>query len=424
VEDNPLEAQTDIQTYLEQGKQALAQGQGREAAIAYAHAAQIEPDNPIVHLGLAEANLALGSYGVVYMACRKVQELQPQGGVESDMAKTLLDLLDRRYERALQDIDAVIAEDPGNGYAHALRAYLLRINRQDYDAGLARARAARLSYGGTYENVFPPVDPIYASGYTGPSSAAPGVPGTNSPNGPTMNRPAPPRAEREQVPAWSRPGTMQRQVVRTRFWMSQNPRFVTNILIAINVAIYLVLLLLSATIGQGIGSLGDIDTGVLINAGAQVNLLVSQGQVWRIFTAMFLHFNLIHIGLNMLSLFLIGVAVEVFFGKWRYLVIYLGSGIVGGIVTYFTLPPETLAAGASGAIFGVFGALGVFYIMNRQALGRFGTGAIMNWLFWLGLNLVFGFETPGIGIQDHIGGLIAGIILAFILMPRRRIGRS
>ena len=69
-----MEAQTDIQTYLERGKQALAQGQGREAAIAYAHAAQIEPDNPMVHLGLAEANLALGSYGVVYMACRKVQE--------------------------------------------------------------------------------------------------------------------------------------------------------------------------------------------------------------------------------------------------------------------------------------------------------------------------------------------------------------
>jgi len=142
MEDNPLEAQTDIQTYLEQGKQALARGQGREAAIAYAHAAQIEPDNPVVHLGLAEANLALGSYGVVYMACRKVQELQPEGGIESDMAKTLLDLLDRRYERALQDVDVVIAEDPGNGYAHALRAYLLRLNGQDYDAGLARARAA------------------------------------------------------------------------------------------------------------------------------------------------------------------------------------------------------------------------------------------------------------------------------------------
>jgi rhomboid protease GluP len=217
---------------------------------------------------------------------------------------------------------------------------------------------------------------------------------------------------------------MQRQVVRTRFWMSQNPRFVTNILIAINVVIYLVLLILSATSGQGIGPLGSIDQNLLVNAGAQVNYLVSQGQVWRIFTAMFLHFNLIHIGLNMLSLYLIGVAVEVFFGKWRYLVIYLGSGIVGGIVTYFLMPPGTLAAGASGAIFGVFGALGVFYIANRQALGRYGSGAIMNWLFWLGLNLVFGFSTPGIGIIDHIGGLVAGIVIAALLIPRTRRGRS
>jgi tetratricopeptide (TPR) repeat protein len=88
-----LEAQTDIQDYLERGKQALAQGQARDAAIAFAHAAQIEPNNPIVHLGLAEANLALGSYGVVYLACRKVQELQPAGGVESNLAQSLLDLL-------------------------------------------------------------------------------------------------------------------------------------------------------------------------------------------------------------------------------------------------------------------------------------------------------------------------------------------
>lgn len=418
-----MEAQTDIQTYLEQGKRALAQGQGREAAIAYAHAAQIEPDNPMVHLGLAEANLALGSYGVVYMACRKVQELQPQGGIESDMAKTLLDLLDRRYERALQDVDAVIAQDPGNGYTHALRAYLLRLNRQDYDAGLARARAARLSYGGTFENVFPPVDPIYAAGYSG-TATIPGTPGANSPNGPIINDQAPPRVEREPVPTWSRPSNMQRQVVRTRFWMSQNPRFVTNILIAINVLIYLILLILSATTGQGIGSLGDVDQNVLVTFGAQYNQLVAQGEVWRIFTAMFLHFNLIHIGLNMFSLYLIGVAVEVFFGKWRYLVIYLGSGIVGGIVTYFLMPPGTLAAGASGAIFGVFGALGVFYITNRQALGRYGSGAIMNWLFWLGLNLVFGFTTPGIGILDHIGGLVAGIVIAALLIPRMRSRRS
>ncbi len=114
-----MEAQTDIQDYLERGKQALAQGQGREAAIAFAHAAQIEPDNPLVHLGLAEANLALGSYGVVQMACHKVQELQPGGGIESSLAQALLDLLDRRYDRALQDLDPVISQDPANAYAHA-----------------------------------------------------------------------------------------------------------------------------------------------------------------------------------------------------------------------------------------------------------------------------------------------------------------
>src|SRR5207302_1827351 len=144
-EDNNLEAQTDIQTYLDQGRQSLAQGQGREAAIAYAHAAQIEPDNPLVHLGLAEANLALNSYGVVYMACRKVQELQPEGGLESTIAQALLDLLDRRCDRALQNVDVSITQDPGNGYLHAFRAYLLRLTGQSYDAGLARARASPAS---------------------------------------------------------------------------------------------------------------------------------------------------------------------------------------------------------------------------------------------------------------------------------------
>src|SRR3984893_14846649 len=174
MEGTLLEAQTDVQTYIERGKQALAQGQGREAAIAYAHAAQIEPDNPFIHLGLAEANLALGAYGVVFMACKKVQELQPEG-VAATMAQALLNLLDRNYDRALQNLEAVIAEDPANGYAHAMRAYLLRVTGHDYDAGLARSRAARLSYGGTFENVFPPVEPVRAPAYNGHGATVPGV---------------------------------------------------------------------------------------------------------------------------------------------------------------------------------------------------------------------------------------------------------
>ena len=402
-----MEAQTDIQTYLERGRLALAEGQGREAAIAYAHAAQLEPNNPAVHLGLAEANLALGSYGVVYMACRKVQELQPQGGVESSMAQALLNLLDRRYDRALQEVETAISQEPGIGYAHALRAYLLRLNGQDYDAGLARARAARLSYGGHFENCFPPVEPVSTSGYRGLPPVSPNPNGYSQPGENST-------AQREAVPTWSRPGAMQRQVIRTRFMLSRNPRFVTNIIIIINVAIYLILAFMSHSL--------DIDQNLLYQYGAQFGIQQT-GEYWRLFTAMFLHFNIFHIGLNMLSLFFIGTAVELFYGKWRYLVIYLVSGIAGGIATLF-LTPDALAAGASGAIFGVFGALGIFYILNRRSLGAFGGGAITNWLFWLGLNLVWGFSTPGIGIWDHIGGLIAGMIIGAILMPGLRRRRS
>ncbi len=406
-----MEAKTDLQTYMESGKLALVQGQGREAAVAYAHAAQIDPNNPQVHLGLAEANLALGSYGVVYMACRKVQELQPEGGFENTMAKALLNLLDRRYDRALQDVDAAIELDPGNGYAHALRAYLLRMNHQDYDAGLARSRAARLSYGGRFENSFPPVEPTPSLGYSATSGNGAGSTAASAAIPDAYEQSASANAtQRETVPPWSRPNGMQRQMVRTRFMLSQNPRFVTTIIVAINVAIYLVMALLSQSL--------TIDQNVLVNAGAQVNILVSQGQFWRIFTAMFLHFNILHIGLNMLSLFFIGTAVEVFYGKWRYLVIYLASGILGGIVTYFLMPPETFAAGASGAIFGVFGALGVFYLVNRRAMGSYGRNAIMNWVFWLGLNLVWGFSSPSIGILDHLGGLAAGIVISLLLIPK------
>lgn len=405
-----MEAQTDIKIYLDQGKQALSRGEGREAAIAYAHAAQLEPENPQVHLGLAEANLALGSYGIVQIACQKTQELVPSGPVR-ELAQALLNLLDRRYDQALQRADLTIKDDPGNAYAHALRAYLLRITGQDYDAGLARSRASRLSFGGTFENCFPPVEPVYARGYTGqPTGFAP--PATPNETSQPVQQP------REQVPTWSRPNQVQRQMIRTRFWMSQNPRFVTNVLIALNVLVYMVLAFLSQNIM-------DIDQGALINMGGQFNFLVAQGEFWRIFTAMFLHAGIAHIGLNMLSLFFIGPAVEMFYGKWRYLVIYLASGIVGGVASYLMLPQRTLLVGASGAIAGIFGALGAFFFVNRRALGAAANAMLGQWLFWLLINVAFGFSVVNIGWQAHLGGLVAGLILGIVLIPPlRRVGRG
>jgi membrane associated rhomboid family serine protease len=409
-EEDPLEAQTDIKTYLDQGKQALSRGEGREAAIAYAHAAQLEPENPLVHLGLAEANLALGSYGVVQMACHKTQELAPNGPMY-ELAQSLLDLLDRRYDRALQRVDQAIKDDPGNAYAHALRAYLLRVTGQDYDAGLARSRASRLSFGGTFENCFPPVEPVYARGYTGqPTGFAP-------PTAPDETTQPVQQQQREQIPAWSRPNQMQRRAIRARFWMSQNPRFVTNILIALNVLVYLVLAFMSQ-------SIVDISQDALINMGGQVNFLVARGEFWRIFTATFLHASILHIGLNMLSLFFIGPAVELFYGKWRYLLIYLVSGIVGGIASYLMLPQDVLLVGASGSIAGVFGALGAFFIVNRRALGAAANAMLGQWLFWLLINVAFDFSQANIGWQAHLGGLVVGLVLGVVLLPPlRRISR-
>jgi tetratricopeptide (TPR) repeat protein len=378
-----VEAQTDIQTYLEQGKQALASGQAREAAIAYAHGAQLEPDNPQVHLGLAEANLALGDDNVVQMACRRVQELQPTGGIEGMTAQALLDLLDKRYDRALQYIDAVISQDPSIAYVHALRSYLLRAQGQDYDANLARARASRLSYGGRFDNVFPQLEPRYQSGYGGqaqlPQQEA--TPRSFAPRGDTV-RPA-------------GRNNLQRQMVRTRFMLSQYPGLITYGLIAFNVIVYIVTLSIS------------MDTLLLI-------------------------------ALNMLSLFFIGRMIEALYGPVRYLAIYVVSGLISGLL------PLLLASGAGGglaalfaslggvtgsvaviavlalggALFGVFGALGSFYLINRRALGVYGNGAIVNWLFWIGLNLAFTL-TGGAGMLVYrIGELLVGMLLGWLLMPR------
>lgn len=406
-----MEAQTDLQTYLEQGKQALARGQGRDAAIAYAHGAQLEPENPLVHLGLAEANLALGSYDVVKMACQRTQQLASSGPLYK-LAQALLDLLDRRYDQALQHVDSAIKDDPANAYAHALRAYLLRVTHQDYDAGLARSRASRLSFGGTFENCFPPVEPVYANGYTGRPTDFAQPASTPAPGSETQVQ-----QQREQVPAWSRPNTMQRRMIRIRFWLSQNPRFVTNILIALNVLAYLIVAFMAHEFVDF--SQDAAGQTALIAMGAQWNLLVAQGQFWRIFTAMFLHWNIMHIGLNMLSLFFIGPAVEMFYGKWRYLLIYLVSGIIGGFMFYLLAPGE-IAVGASGAIAGVFGALGAFFIVNRRALGPAGNALIGNWLFWLLLNVAFNVYNTGLAWQAHIGGLVAGLILGVLLLPPLR----
>lgn len=395
-----MEAQTDLQSYLEQGRLALAQGQAREAAIAYAHAAQIESNDSAVHLGLAEANLALGDYAVVRMACNKILELQPHNGIEAKIAQALLDLLDRHYERALQSVDAAISEDPSIAYFHALRSYLLRAKGQDYDANLARARATRLSYGGRFDTCFPALETPSRSSHDSTMQDQP----YNTQNGAKAT-------EREAIPSWSRPNAGRNQMIRTRLFLNQNPGFVTNVIIAINIILYLLV--------QITPRLYDI-------LGYSSPIAIPAGQYWRLITGTFLYppgdmgSTLLPFLIGMLSLFFIGRGVEIFYGQARYVAIYLLSAIASSIICYLIFG---IGLFPGGAIFGIFGALGVFYIANRRSLGTFGTSAIMNWVFWLILNLALASSGGSGAVILELICLGTSMIIGFLLLPRSK-GRT
>jgi membrane associated rhomboid family serine protease len=380
-----MEAPISAQEYVAQGTKLLWQGQLREAAAAFAHAAQADPNLVGGHLGLAQASLALGSYGMVHMACRRVQELEP-AGPNADMARALIFLLDRRYDRALEAVERIIAADPGNAYAHALRGYLLRQTGRGYEAALAEAKSERLAGPSDFLLLFPRATP--------PVQPTPINIGMEAP-----------RAPEQPEPAWQPPPQIRRQVVRARF-VTRGLPIVTLTLIGINVLVFLVGLALSR-------NLSDPTNNVIYDQGFEYGPYITQDhEYWRILTAMFLHANWIHIGLNMLSLYFIGPFVESIYGSWRFAIIYFATGIFGGILVLL-LAPNSAELGASGAIFGVFGALGVFFWEKRRALG----GAMLTqWLFWLILNLGFTFSNSDISVSGHIGGLSMGLLLGLLLM--------
>jgi rhomboid protease GluP len=143
--------------------------------------------------------------------------------------------------------------------------------------------------------------------------------------------------------------------------------------------------------------------------------VMQQGQWWRIFTAAFLHGSLLHIGLNMLALFQVGNMVEQLFGKIRFLLLYVVAIVGSGFaVVYFNYDTHTL--GASGAIFGLFGAL-VAVGLRLGARGRALVGQVVPVIV---INLVFTFSIPNISAAAHVGGLITGFLAGLLLfrVPR------
>lgn len=187
--------------------------------------------------------------------------------------------------------------------------------------------------------------------------------------------------------------------------------FLTYVLIIINLLLFILLEI----------SGGSMNVNNLIRFGAKFNPAILDGEWWRIISSMFLHIGLLHLIMNMLAVYYLGIIVERIYGTIRFTVIYFLAGIGGGLASFvFT---SNVSAGASGALFGLFGALLFFGVTYKriffQTMGK-------NLLVILAFNIVFSLLVPQIDMGAHIGGLIAGFMAAAVVhLPfKKSIGRQ
>jgi membrane associated rhomboid family serine protease len=181
----------------------------------------------------------------------------------------------------------------------------------------------------------------------------------------------------------------------------RRPRSVTTALIGLNLAAFLVEVVL--------GGLRNLD--VLVRMGAMVPLLVAQGEYWRLLTAMFLHAGPVHLAFNTLALYLFGGLVESALGTARFLAVYLVAGLFASAASFALSPPGAVAVGASGAVFGLLGAWLAFNLRRRSL--SLAQSNIQGALLLIGINLALGFTVRGIDNVAHIGGLVAGVVAGF-----------
>jgi len=188
---------------------------------------------------------------------------------------------------------------------------------------------------------------------------------------------------------------------------------VTRALIVLNVIVFLAETASGVRLGGCSGSCGSV-----WNHGALLGYSIAhQHQYWRIVTGGFLHDGILHIGVNMLSLYFVGSALEPALGRFNFAAIYLVS-LLAGSFGALLFQPNVPTVGASGAIFGIFGALIVVAYHRGIPIWQSGLGMV------LVINLIFSVTFSGISIGGHLGGLIGGLICGEIVMrfsERRRV---
>ncbi|MBB1063718.1 rhomboid family intramembrane serine protease [Limosilactobacillus fastidiosus] len=177
---------------------------------------------------------------------------------------------------------------------------------------------------------------------------------------------------------------------------------VTFILLAIQIIAFIVMTLLG----------GSTNSNILIECGARVTPLIREGQWWRLITPVFLHIGVAHLIINSITLYFLGIYIEELFSHWRMLAIYLVSAFTGNLASAYFLP-NTISAGASTALFGLFGAflmLGESFRDNSliHDLSR-------QFLILVGINIVMDLFLPGIDLAGHLGGLFGGFLVSYVV---------
>ena len=186
----------------------------------------------------------------------------------------------------------------------------------------------------------------------------------------------------------------------------------TYTLIALNVIVYLFSSFFSH-------SFVDMDMETLVYMGALFGpYTVAQGEWWRLFTAMFLHGGMTHILMNMFSLYLVGRAAEMYFDTKSYISIYFFAGLIGSLFSLY-MHPQSVGVGASGAIFGVFGALAGFFLAHKEEIATQSKAFMKDFAIIIGINLVLGFSIPAVDVSAHLGGLLVGLLGGFLLSKSR-----
>jgi membrane associated rhomboid family serine protease/Flp pilus assembly protein TadD len=197
----------------------------------------------------------------------------------------------------------------------------------------------------------------------------------------------------------------------------------TQVILGANVMVFIAMVAAS-------GFSMDFTGQVMVHFGANFGPYTLSGQWWRLVTYMFLHGGIFHIAMNMWCLWNLGALCEVLYGRVTYTAIYLLTGVAGGLAS-IGWNPGVLSVGASGAMFGLTGALiASFYLGEFSLSGISIKGTLSSLLFFAGFNLFFGSVFPGIDNGCHVGGLVSGLMLGAMIalfapghnQPARRAG--